>query len=180
MTIKFDASRMTNIDGKAWLCIRPTDDTLFDARKFALSTKDNDRIYDMDIRRHYEKRSLSANAYAWTLLDKIAQAIRSTKEEVYREIIKRVGVFQDLYVPTDQAYAFCKAWQSNGTGWPTEMLGDTNGYSAIRAYVGSSQYNKQEMGRFIDEIVDECATLGIETMTPDEIANMKSLWGEKA
>lgn len=36
-----------------------------------------------------EKRSLDSNAYAWVLLDRIAEKINTTKEKVYREIIKR-------------------------------------------------------------------------------------------
>jgi N-glycosylase/DNA lyase len=38
-----------------------------------------------------EKRSLDANAYAWQLMTKIAEALRTSKEEVYEIMLKRYG-----------------------------------------------------------------------------------------
>jgi hypothetical protein len=35
------------------------------------------------------------------------------------------------------------------------------------------------MARLIDGTIQEAKQLGIETATPDEIARMKALWGEK-
>jgi hypothetical protein len=43
-------------------------------------------------------------------------------------------------------------------------------------YYGSSSYNTKQMSRLINNIVQECQILGIETKTPDEIANMLNLW----
>lgn len=179
MNVKFDGIRLENHDGKAWLCVRPTPDSLFDARKFVMSTKDKERVYVADLKRYYEKRSESANAYLWVLCEKIAQAIRSTKEEVYRETIGRAGVFTHLYVHVDEASRVALSWQNNGTGWLTEFIETRGEYVTIRAYVGSSKYDKAEMARLLDEVVSEAEELGIETKTPDEIARLKDLWGEK-
>jgi hypothetical protein len=35
------------------------------------------------------------------------------------------------------------------------------------------------MSIFIDGVVSEAEELGIQTMTPDEVAKLKSLWGNK-
>ena len=43
-------------------------------------------------------------------------------------------------------------------------------YYAIK---GSSEYDSSEMAKFIDGIVQDCQTLGIETMTPEEIAKLE-------
>lgn len=48
--------------------------------------------------------------------------------------------------------------------------------SYYHVWVGSSQYNTREMSILIDGIVSEAKELGIETATPDELAQMKSLW----
>ena len=42
---------------------------------------------------------------------------------------------------------------------------------------GSSQYNTEEMAHFIDGVVSECKELGIDTITPTEIKQMKERWG---
>ena len=42
--------------------------------------KDHD--VSIDMKKYYKKRSLSANAYAWVIIDKIAEVMRITKTEV--------------------------------------------------------------------------------------------------
>ena len=48
------------------------------------------------------------------------------------------------------------------------------GYAMIK---GSSEYDTGEMSRFIDGVISECKELGIQTMTPDEIEELKQKWG---
>ena len=52
--------------------------------------------------------------------------------------------------------------------------GKYTGYAMIK---GSSEYDTAEMSSFIDGIVSECKELGIETMTPDQIEELKQKWG---
>ena len=133
----------------------------------------------IDIAKWREKRSLDSNAYAWVLLDKIAEKTRNTKENIYREIIKRVGVFEILPIKDDAVNSFIKRWQSKGLGWVCDNLGSSpklKGYTKIVAYYGTSTYDTKEMSRFLDEIVSEAKELGIQVETPEQIAEMKSLW----
>ena len=46
----------------------------------------------------------------------------------------------------------------------------------FRVYLGSSNYNTQEMSLLIDGVVEECKELGIETLTPQELAAMMEAW----
>jgi hypothetical protein len=57
-----------------------------------LLLQDKDKKFE--IKEYHEKRSLDANAYCFVLCQKIANVIRSTKEEVYRKAIKEVGTFE--------------------------------------------------------------------------------------
>jgi hypothetical protein len=43
-------------------------------------------------------------------------------------------------------------------------------------YKETHTLDTKEMARLIDGVVSEAQALGIETRTPDEIAQMKSLW----
>jgi hypothetical protein len=63
-------------------------------------------------------------------------------------------------------------------GWIAQRIGqaDTKGFVEMALYYGSSSYNTKQMSRLINNIVQECEILGIETKTPDEIANMLNLW----
>lgn len=120
-----------------------------------------------------EKRSLNANAYAWVLIGKIADLIRSSKEEIYFKMLKEYGQ-SDLvsvlaHIPVEHYF---KYYEEAGESTLNGKL-----FKHYRVYKGSSEFDTREMSIFIDGIVSEAKFLGIETKTPDEIAKMKDLWG---
>jgi hypothetical protein len=127
-----------------------------------------------------QDRSLNANNYCWKLLDEIAQRTRSTKEEVYQEIISKVGVFEILPIRNEAVDNFVEKWQSRGLGWVCNIMRDSKipNYTNVIAYYGSSVYNTKEMSRLIDEVVQEAQALGVQTKTPQELAELKNLWGQ--
>lgn len=77
-----------------WLMVKPERQDL--GKAMALVRKHKDRLYDLEIKEHREKRSLDANAYAWVLIHKLAAAMRIKPIEVYREAVLNVG---DNYTP---------------------------------------------------------------------------------
>ena len=126
-----------------------------------------------------EKRSIDANAYFWVLCDKIAKKTHQIKTDIYRELVQRVGVFEDVAVIEESAESFKKMWQSKGLGWiAIEEPCKLDGCVKYRCYSGSSSYDTKEMSRLIDEVIYEAKELGIETMTPDEIEALKARWKE--
>ena len=119
-----------------------------------------------------EKRSLNANAYAWKLLTEIGNILRSNKETVYLEMLKRYGQREVISVQAHiPIQGFIKYFEEIGES-------STNGklFKHYFVFKGSSEFDKQEMSIFIDGIVDEAKALGIQTETPEQIAKMKSLW----
>lgn len=132
------------------------------------------------------KRSLNANAYMWELCGKIADKLCEdgtihTKEDVYRETIKQVGVYRDIPMLSQGVDTLRKAWEMHGIGWVTEevdYLPDMSGY-LIRCYYGSSTYSSKQMHRLIQVLIQDCDSLGIEHRTPEEIANLLSLWEQE-
>lgn len=136
---------------------------------------------DVEIKKRRKKRSLYANSYCWTMLEKLADMLHSTKEELYIAKIKEVGIFRDFTLAQDEAKTFCVVWSNMGTGWPTEQVDfDRDGDRVvIRAYYGSSTYNTKQMSRLIDSIVQDCREQGIETLTPRELSLLKDKWGGK-
>lgn len=136
------------------------------------------------ISKYREKRSLDANAYMWLLCTKLAEerskeGVKVTKEDVYREQIKDLSIYRDYNdLPLPEAKTLQTAWQMLGTGWITEQVDySPDGENVtIRCYYGSSQYNTKQMSRLIDNIVQDCQAVGIETKTPNQIAELISLW----
>jgi hypothetical protein len=139
--------------------------------------KERDKL-TIEVKPYIPKRSNSANAYAWVLMDAIAKNQGITKEEVYLHQIQKVGVFQPIQINEAAVDTMVHSWSLHGLGWIAQRIGpsDKKGFVELALYYGSSSYNTHQMSRLIENIVQECKILGIETKTPDEIANMLSLW----
>ena len=128
--------------------------------------------FDVTVKQHREKRSLDANAYAWVLISAIADELRANKDEIYFDMLKRYGQGELISVKTGiDISGFVKYFEVAG-------YGKVNGveFTHYRVYKGSSEYDTREMSIFIDGIVSEAQALGIDTRTPEELAELKSLW----
>jgi len=74
---------------EGWLKIKPIREDL--GKAMAIVRKHKDRMYDLEIREHRQKRSLDANAYAWVLIGKLAETMRIPPAEVYTRAIESIG-----------------------------------------------------------------------------------------
>lgn len=130
------------------------------------------------ISKYREKRSLNANNYAWQLITRLAENQGITKEEVYKNNIKEIGVCRQVEIDEKAVDTLIHSWGLHGLGWVAEKLdyGEHDGFILVNLYYGSSTYNTKQMSRLIDNIVQDCQAAGIETKTPEEIERLKSLW----
>ena len=135
---------------------------------------------DVEIKQHRKKRSLSANAYCWVLVDKIAARSGVDKASVYRETIRNIGGVSDIVCCQDRAVeALRSGWQAHGVGWITEtMPSKLEGCTNVILYYGSSTYYTAQMSRLIDLLVMEAKELGIETATPQELDRLREEWAK--
>ena len=135
--------------------------------------RDKDKL-SIEVKPYREKRSLNANAYAWTLIGKIADTVRAGKDEIYLKLLKRYGQSELIsvlsHVPIEN---YVKYYEEAG-----ESKLNGKDFTHYRVYKGSSEFDTREMSIFIDGVVSEAKELGIQTETPNEIAKMKALWGE--
>lgn len=170
--ITFSKARWMQDGDGAWLCIQtPKARDVCDAVR-------PDKTYDMEVKQHREKRSLSANSYAWVLLDKLAEATGTPKTEVYREAVREIGGnTETVCVKQEAAKKLCDGWRHNGLGWITEtMPSKINGCVNVVLYYGSSTFDTAQMARFIDGIIQDCKAVGVETLPPDKLEAMLEGW----
>ena len=136
-----------------------------------------DKTKKYELKEYKEKRSLDANGYMWLLIQKLSEKLNITKEEIYQDAIRNIGVYEVIPIKNEAVERFIEAWKHNGLGWICETTkSKLNGYTNILAYYGSSTYNSKEMSRLIDLIVQECKQLEIETMTPKQLSILKEEW----
>ena len=141
----------------------------------------NDKTLSIEVKPYRAKRSLDSNAYFFVLADKLAAKLGTSKEEVYRNAVRDIGgVSEIVCVKNEAVERLCEGWGRNGIGWTTDTFpSKIEGCTNVILYYGSSTYTTDQMSRLIDHIVQDCKAVGIETMTPNAIAEMLSLWEGK-
>ena len=175
MKIKAQSIRaLMTLDGKTEYIITSKDKPTTELNDLA------DKELSVEIKPYRARRSLDANSYCWVLCQKLAEKLNSTKEDIYKEAIRKAGQFDYIAVTNSATEQFLKAWQSKGLGWYAEALeSKIAGCKKIMVYYGSSVYDSKEMSHLINYIVDECKEHGIETATPEELSRMMNEWGQE-
>lgn len=140
---------------------------------------DENKEYTIKLDKVRKKRSLNANGYMWELCEQIAQKLDITKEDVYRQAIKDVGVFQTVEINEKAENTLRYSWGLHGIGWIAETVDNakTDGFKVINLYYGSSSYNTKQMSRLIDHIVQDAKSLGIEVISDSDRALLLEDWG---
>lgn len=128
-------------------------------------------VYDVEIKRHRERRSLTANAYFHLLCNKLAAAMNVSNDEMKVFLVRLYGTLAqidgheiEIRIPkgakVEDYYPY--------TEW---LRGDALAdYYAV--YKQTHALNSKEFARLIDGTVVECKALGIETLPPEELERM--------
>lgn len=140
-----------------------------------LKYKNEKVLCNIDIKKHREKRSLNANAYCWVLIEKIAEKMKMSKDEIYKRMLQDYGTIATDDDGRKVIFSLKADIDVSKYFKYFKFLGDSKDGKYKHYYVikGSSEYDTEEMKRFIDGIVQDCQMLGIETMTPEELAKLE-------
>lgn len=144
-----------------------------------IDSLDGDKHYKIEVKELKKKRSLTANAYAWVLLDKLSAKLNKSKEDLYKEYIKDVGGNNFLTKAQDYAVdELRQTWASRGLGWVSDVIPSGEaGWTYVMLYFGSSTYDTEQMSRLINLIVQDCIEFEIPTYSQQELDELCMKWG---
>ena len=139
-----------------------------------------DKTVTVEIKPLHKRRSLDANAYAWVLIDKIAEKTGLRKTDVYRHAIKEIGGVSTTVCVQDQAVESLRnGWSKNGVGWQSETISSKiPGCTCVVLYYGSSVYDSKQMSQLIDSLIQDAESLGIPTITDEQAARLLGKWSK--
>lgn len=138
-----------------------------------------DKTYTVEIKRKRKKRSLDANAYYWELCGKLAQRMGVTSGEVYRRHIVDMSNYETYCMMNAAVEAFSRLWCSDHYGRSIDTReSKIPGCMTVLAYYGSSDFDTAQMSRLIDNCVQDCKALGIETRPEEEVQSLLARWTE--
>lgn len=129
-----------------------------------------DKPVDLSVKKWSEHRTLTANAYLWTLITQIGNAIRESKEDVYFDMLKAYGQGAAASVQEKDAERFCRSYKYHEKIGESTLNGKT--FKHYRFWVGSSEYNREEFTILLDGVIREAENLGIETRPKEEIESL--------
>lgn len=127
-----------------------------------------------EIERKRKKRSTDANALCWKLCTEIANVLRTDKDSIYLDMLKRYGQSDIVSVlSTVNVKGYFKYYDEWGTG-------SVNGkeFTHYKVYKGSSEYDTREMSILLDGIIDEAKALDIDVISEREKSLLLEEWGK--
>lgn len=133
----------------------------------------------IEIKPYHKPRSLNANAYAWVLIDKLAEKLNLPPEQVYRETIRSIGGVCEIVKCNRNAVEKLKStWSAHGIGWQIDTVDSGEDWVICFMYYGSSAYNTAQMTRLIDALVQDCKAQEIDVMPEEERSLLLESWSK--
>lgn len=159
----------------SWLKLRPE---LPGQAQMVAGEFDPQKKYTVTIKEFRKKRSLDANAYAWVLMNKLADKLNMGVRDLYRHYIPDIPEnSQVVCVPTEAVEKLQSGWEHNGIGWCSDTLkSKLPGCTNVVLYYGSSTFDQKQMGVLLDLIIADCKQVGLEYLTPEELERLKGEW----
>lgn len=132
-----------------------------------LFSQNREKLFE--IKEHKKKRSLTQNAYLWSLINEIANKMRLSKDDTYIRMIKDYSRSMLVTIRADidvskffKYYDFERETQISGVN-----------FKIYKVYEGSSQMDKNEFRVLLDGVIQEAQQLGICTLTPAETNKLR-------
>ena len=181
MKIKATFKDLSNGVQGTTLALQIDKDSVFNLRR-AFNEKELDGELSVEIKKWRNTRSLNANAYFHTLVNKIAEKLNASDSEVKirlnleygKPAVDNGGNPVVIKLPKDvdikQFYDYSK-WIAD----KKEPSGIETSYYML--YKQTHTLDTKEMARLIDGTIQEAQQIGIETISPAEKEKMMKLYG---
>lgn len=147
----------------------------FDTKILTIQINKDEEVYVKK-----KKRSKNANAYFWELLQQLCFEINLDVIQEYKKRVKELGIFKQWEIDTCNVPTFEKLWSDRGIAWFTEIVEEIGNKTIINAYYGSSSYNSKQFSKLLDSLVQDCRSVGIQTLEDIELEELiRSEYGNK-
>ena len=154
-----------------------------------LKALENDKLKVADIGYFKEKKSKDANSGFWLMCDRIAKKLGNTKDNIYVEMVKKYGVFDDVILTVEAFNVYEKRHNDSSSvnfskGYSLCDVVETyakggQGWVKVRSYPGTSVYSKDDFKPLLDGVIEDAKELGIPFFSREELDQMLSVWEKR-
>ena len=139
-----------------------------------------DRLMSKDLRLKAviwrEKRNLDQNGLYWTLVDKMAKVLDTSKEEVHDILMRSYGTLDYIDEKPIAITLLSEIDISHLEGHYKPYKASEDGkFVSYFKLKSSAEMDTAEFSKLIDGAVYEAKQMGVETLPPDEIERIKQL-----
>lgn len=150
---------------------------------------EDDKPKVMSIKHYKEQRSHDSNSGFWVMCDRIAKKLGNNKNNIYVELVKEFGVFDDVVliaeaqetyerrhnrsssVKFDKDYSLCEVIERYKKG--------SQEWVKLRCYAGTSVYDSEDFKPLLDGTIEKAKEMGIPFFSKREIEQMAELWDKR-
>jgi len=122
----------------------------------------------VELKKHRKKRSLDANAALWVMLQKIAVHQKTTKDELYEHYVRLYGVSKIVGVSPSAIEAIKRLSGAKFFTIRGERTQADKKMIYLELHFGSSGYNREEMSRLLDHVIEDAKEMGIDYLSASE------------
>jgi hypothetical protein len=123
------------------------------------------------------------------MCDRIAKKLGNIKDNIYVEMVKKYGVFDDVLLTVEaypvyekrhndsssvnfsKEYSLCEVAERYTKG--------SQGWVKLRSYPGTSVYSKEDFKPLLDGVIEEAKELGIPFFSREELDQMLLIWEKR-
>jgi hypothetical protein len=131
-----------------------------------LQEQPEDKVFEVKERRN--RRSLTANAYYWSMLNQLARTLGISNTECHMKMLRDYGVSDVMLLRDDINPADYFVYYDEYDAGRIKGVK----YKRVTAYKRSSQMDSKEFSSLVDGLRYECESQGIPFMTPEETARL--------
>ena len=156
MKLTIDKATLGQNNGKWGIFIEIPTNLLDKLKK--MMDKDGDKTVEIKSKRL--SRSLDANAALWIMLTKMAAKLRTTKDELYLDMLDRYGVYTHVVVKPEAVKRVMQEWRTVRELGKVTINGKTG--IQLQCFYGSSNYDQKEFSILLDGVIEEAKLINIE------------------
>lgn len=127
-----------------------------------LLNEDENILYQC--KRYKEKRNLSQNNKYYALLNELALVLKIGIEELHRKMLKNYSVRYQVMIPSEVELRGIKYYELKGTKSKNNKL-----FNIYEVYVPSHELKEDEFAVLLQNLIEECKQVGIDTRSPEEV-----------
>lgn len=172
-------------DGILMITIPKDQKSLYDK----IRAYEDDKPKVMTIKHYKEQRSLDSNSGFWVMCDRIGKKLGNNKNNIYVELVKEFGVFDDVIliaeaqetyerrhnksssVDFDKDISLCEVVERYKKGQQE--------WVKLRCYAGTSTYESDEFKPLLDGTIEKAKDMGIPFFSKRELEQMALLWDKR-